>query len=218
MGGTPGPDWLVEWEGYVDWVAAFVDATIGPGRPFALAGSSFGGWVALRLLERDPDRVDGLLLSVPAVHLNPANRRRPPRRVLVPADDALLSDVAEDEQGWRAVGVVQTAETLDGFRRGTKLGVQAADHAFLDGLDPALERAQPGGRLAAPFDRPALILAGRQDHLAGYADAVDLLESFPRATLAVLDRAGHGVPNEQRGLFRALVGEWLDRVAEARPG
>jgi hypothetical protein len=41
-----------------------------------------------------------------------------------------------------------------------------------------------------------------------------LLEHYPRATFAVLDRAGHGLPHEQVGLLTALMGEWLDRVRE----
>ena len=44
-----------------------------------------------------------------------------------------------------------------------------------------------------------------------------MLEHFPRATFAVLDRAGHALPHEQPGLIRALVTEWLDRVHEHHP-
>ena len=63
-----------------------------------------------------------------------------------------------------------------------------------------------------PFGRPSLLLAGRQDSATGYVDLVALSESFPRATLAVLDRAGHAVAEEQRPVFRALVESWLDRM------
>jgi pimeloyl-ACP methyl ester carboxylesterase len=65
-----------------------------------------------------------------------------------------------------------------------------------------------------------LILTGRQDASVGYAGAWRLLEHYPRATFAVLDRAGHGLPHEQVELLGALLGEWLDRVGEhrARPG
>ena len=56
---------------------------------------------------------------------------------------------------------------------------------------------------------------GRQDSAVGYVDAWHVLENYPRATYAVLDRAGHGLGEEQKGLFRALAGEWLDRVEES---
>ena len=56
---------------------------------------------------------------------------------------------------------------------------------------------------------------GRQDSISGYRDAWAILENYPRATFAVLDRAGHGLGVEQRSLLGVLVDEWLDRVEEA---
>ena len=68
--------------------------------------------------------------------------------------------------------------------------------------------------LPTPFDGPTLMLTARQDHLCGYRDAWDLLDNYPRATFAVLDRAGHFVNIEQDVLCQALMREWLDRVEE----
>jgi hypothetical protein len=50
--------------------------------------------------------------------------------------------------------------------------------------------------------------------MVGYADAWALLEDYPRATFAVLDRADHDLPIQQDNLYRALVANWLDRVVE----
>ena len=50
--------------------------------------------------------------------------------------------------------------------------------------------------------------------MVGYRQAWDILENYPRATFAVLDRAGHCLEIEQEVLFHALAGEWLDRVRE----
>lgn len=50
----------------------------------------------------------------------------------------------------------------------------------------------------------------------GYRDARATREHYPRATFAVLDRAGHNVHIEQSQLLNALVHEWLDRVEDAR--
>ena len=51
------------------------------------------------------------------------------------------------------------------------------------------------------------------EHVVLHASG-DLLEHYPRATFAVLDRAGHALPHEQQGLLAALLGEWLHRVRE----
>jgi pimeloyl-ACP methyl ester carboxylesterase len=68
--------------------------------------------------------------------------------------------------------------------------------------------------LPEPFPAPTLILTGRQDSMCGYREAWKIFDNYPRATFAVLDRAGHLLGWEQQSLFRALASEWLDRVEE----
>jgi pimeloyl-ACP methyl ester carboxylesterase len=64
-----------------------------------------------------------------------------------------------------------------------------------------------------PFPGPSLIITGRQDANVGYRDAWNIVEKYPRATYAVLDRAGHEL-EEKEYLVSALVNDWLDRVEE----
>jgi pimeloyl-ACP methyl ester carboxylesterase len=92
--------------------------------------------------------------------------------------------------------------------------VQMADHAFLERLDKTPDFSFDVDTLAEPLAGPTLILTGRQDHACGYRDAWDLLENYPRATFAVLDRAGHLLGLAQQELASALTREWLDRVEE----
>jgi len=74
------------------------------------------------------------------------------------------------------------------------------------GLSFDLAEAEKG------FGRPTLIVAARQDTTVGYRDAWNILESYPRATFAVIDRADHGWPLESPRLLAALVEDWLDRI------
>lgn len=55
---------------------------------------------------------------------------------------------------------------------------------------------------------------GRQDSYEGYKDAWTILERYPRATFAVIDRAGHNLQIEQPEIFNSLVNEWLTAVEE----
>ncbi len=68
--------------------------------------------------------------------------------------------------------------------------------------------------LKKPFDKPSLLLTGRQDHWTGYKGAWDFYENYPRGSYVVLDKAGHGLQYEQVLLFNVLADEWLDRVEE----
>ena len=65
----------------------------------------------------------------------------------------------------------------------------------------------------AVFEKPSLLVAGRQDWMSGYLDSVDLMHRYTRATLAVLDSAGHGLAFERPEVFTALIADWLQRVA-----
>jgi len=62
------------------------------------------------------------------------------------------------------------------------------------------------------FPPPTLIAAGRRDSVAGYTDAVELLERYPRAMLAVVEDAGHALMHERPELLAVLLGDWLDRA------
>lgn len=65
---------------------------------------------------------------------------------------------------------------------------------------------------SSAFTAPTLIVAGRRDSVVGVADAAELLERYPHATLAVIEDAGHALMHERPELLAALLGDWLDRA------
>jgi pimeloyl-ACP methyl ester carboxylesterase len=210
-GRSPGAERLASPDGMLGAMLAFIDAVI-PGQRFVLAGLSYGGYLARGVVHRRAAAIDGLLLCAPQVKDDPAEAQLPPQTTLV-ADQALA-----DELGPGASLVVAQTPRVGEAVRELFAEVRQADHAFLARLEAAGAFSFDVDALPAPFDRPTLILTARQDHLCGYRDAWALLDTYPRATFAVLDRAGHFVNIEQDGLCRALIGEWLDRVEESSAG
>jgi pimeloyl-ACP methyl ester carboxylesterase len=215
MGRTAGPEWISDQAGLLDATLRFMDA-VAPNQRFATVGVSYGGFLALGVLHERPDRLEGLMLWSPML-VHPSKAKVPDHHVFHhdPEVDGMLE---EGEEAWLDISVVHTAETLAAFRTTVKPGLMVADRGFLR-AGRLQEMTFPFDQLAlpAPFGGPSLLLTGRQDSAVGYADLVSLHESFPRATLAVIDRAGHGVAEEQRSLFRALVGDWLDRMESEPP-
>jgi pimeloyl-ACP methyl ester carboxylesterase len=219
MGQTPGPAWLTNNDQVLDVILAFIDAVI-PAQRFVLAGVSYGGYLARGVVCRRAAWMDGLLLLVPGgttagvAHL-------PPKTTLVTdpafvtelqAAGAVPKDVVER---FIDVAVIQGPKMLKALQDYLPYA-QSADYAFLERLDQDHRFSGDVDTLAAPFLSPTLILTGRQDHWSGYQDAWAILENYPRATFAVLDRAGHAVWVEQEDLVTALIREWLDRVEEWR--
>src|SRR5437660_8586713 len=205
-GRTPSVDRLATHDQMLDAVLAFIDTVI-PGQRFVLAGLSYGGYLARGVVYHRAVSIDGVLLCAPQVKADPTQAHLPPRTTLVedPALVAELGPVAD-------LIVVQSPTVVEAVRE-VLAEIQLADHSH----QARLEAAGPSSFEVAPpvpFSGPTLILTARQDNIVGYRDAWDLLDTYPRATFAVLDRAGHFVPIEQEALCHALMREGLDRVEE----
>jgi pimeloyl-ACP methyl ester carboxylesterase len=193
-------------------VLDFMDA-IAPGERFTITGTSYRGFLARGVLYRRPAQIDGVLLNVPVVEFVASKRDLPAHRVL--REDADFLGALEPDEHWlRDFVVVQSPELLMEFRASIFPAGAMADQEFLKRLRTSPAFAFDVDALPEPFPAPALILTGRFDHWCGYQEAYRLLDHYPRATFAVLDRSGHALSHEQKALFKALVGEWLDRVEE----
>lgn len=210
MGKTRAPDWITQQDQMLEIVIEFMDA-VAPGERFVVAGTSYGGRLARGVVYCRGDQLDGLLLNVPSIGTDAAKQHLPPFRV-VQEDADFLAALTADEQYMRELFVVQSVDILSGFRQVLSSAFAIADPALAQRLQSKFSFAVD--ELPTPFPAPALFLTGRQDNKCGYQGAYQLLDNYPRATFAVLDRAGHVLELEQKALFRALVNEWLDRVEE----
>ncbi len=206
----------------LDVVLAFIDRVVPEGR-FVLAGTSLGAYLARAVAARCRPRMAGLLLRVPCIVADTGRRTLPAFRPLV-RDEALVASLDAAENAVLGEILVQTPGYLEAQRRKVHSLIQPAIEAsrpFVPEMraDPrryGFSFDLPG--LEKSFDRPTLIIAGRQDITVGYRDAWEILESYPRATFAVIDRADHSWPVEEPNLLAALVEDWLNRIALAESG
>lgn len=214
-GKTPGREWIKESDDVLQIILDFIDNLI-PNAKFGLVGLSYGGYLAQGIIHQRPEQVAGLLLIVPRVVSSPTERNLPKKRVLVRDDEFLEKMDAKTREGFEDVAVLQTQDIWNRYEREVTSGVNVADKVFLQRLDPSIDAFSfDTEAMSKRFEKPTLIITGRQDHIVGYQDAWTILENYPRATFSVLDRAGHALQIEQEGLFNALVNEWLDRVEES---
>lgn len=201
---------------------AFVDRVL-PTERFLLAGTSLGAYLARAVAARRRSRIAGLLLRVPCIVTEDARRTLPAFRPLV-RNDALIAALAEEERTALGNVIVQTPDYIEALRQRTRALVEPAIAATAPIANEI--RAEPRryafsfdlAEAEKNFDEPTLIIAARQDGTVGYRDAWDILESYPRATFAVVDRATHGWPLETPNLLAALVDDWLARIDLAERG
>jgi pimeloyl-ACP methyl ester carboxylesterase len=155
-------------------------------------------------------------LIVPRVVSSPAERTLPQKRVLARESKFLETIDEKARAGFEEVAVLQTKDHWNRYVKDITSGVNVADNVFLQRLNPAIDSFSfDTEAMTKKFEKPTLILTGHQDHIVGYRDAWTVIENYPRATFAVLDRAGHALQIEQEQIFNVLVNEWLDRVEES---
>jgi pimeloyl-ACP methyl ester carboxylesterase len=199
MGRTPAPAALRSADDVLEVLLAFADQVVGQ-EPALLVGHSAGAYYGQALAARRPDRVAGLALVCP---LLVGVRDVPEHHPVVAAGD--LGDAE-----FLGYFVVQTPAMLDRYERFVAPAVPLADAAAMERIAERWELTVPEG---VAYEGPTLVVAGRQDSSVGYAAAADLLDYYPRATVAVLDGAGHALPHEQPELLAGLLRDWLARTA-----
>ena len=190
-------------------VCDFIDRVI-HNQQFTLLGLSVGGYLAQGVVLRKARLIDGVAFLVPWFG---DEDKSLPASISMQRDPQAMEKLSpEDAKNLAGLAVIQNQKVVDWYRqvviaaRKEGQGIELRQKTYTIDLLEGFE----------PFEKPALILTGRQDSHVGYHAAWETLACYPRATFAVLDCAGHALGVEQEGLFQALVNEWLDRVEELK--
>ncbi len=212
MGTTPPDEEIDNSDKMLNLIWEIADSLL-PNESFLLAGESYGGYLARGMVRQQPERIDGLLLICPLVEIDPMKRKTPVHLPLVRDSEFMSRLDFDDRCEFESFAVIQTEETYRRYEKEIQSGFRLAHQGYLSRFQ---KYGYPLGfevdDLKESFDKPALILAGRQDSIVGYGDAQRLLDIYPRAALAILDCAGHFLQIEQSRVFNRLVNNWLDRV------
>lgn len=205
------PDWFQGLDSVVDLLVAFMEA-VAPGERFAIYGGSWGGYVIRGVVQRRLKQINGVLLSNPVVVWDLASLDLPAQQTIY--HDPEMTAALKPEEAWISGLFVAESLAALNFLRAEFLPYMTNPHPAV------MARLGNGGftfdpdALPEPCPAPTLIITGRQDSVVGYNEAWSLLDNFPRASLVVLDRAGHLLGVEQADLQNTLISEWLDRVEE----
>ncbi|MBO8157142.1 MAG: alpha/beta hydrolase [Bacillaceae bacterium] len=209
MGRTKGGKHISGSDDMLDAVIRFIDKVI-PEQSFLLAGESYGGYLSLGIIEKKADQVEGAAFICPMI-IPEVEERALPEHTVIAEDQDFMGQLQHDyKKDFCSVSVVHDEYNWKRFESEVVSGAERADSEFLAKIK------QHYGFTFHPiqtvFDKPCVFLTGKQDSGVGYKDAFHIQDYFPRATFAVLDKAGHLLQMEQPGLFNAHIQEWLDRT------
>lgn len=192
-----------------DSIAALADDALrqAPEGPLALVGHSMGGYVALEILRKAPQRVERLALL--NTHARPdseeATQNRRSLMALAKTDfpavvDALMPRLMTEAH--------QSDESLRGIILEMALGV--GKEGFARQETAIIGRIDSRPHLAA-IRCPTLVVAARHDQLMPLAILEELASGIPGSHFEVVEESGHMSTLEQPEKVAGLLGDWHSR-------
>ncbi|MFS1515911.1 alpha/beta fold hydrolase [Bacillus sp. SCS-151] len=213
MGKTKDYNEVKNSDDMLDIVIEFIDKLI-PNESFLVVGESYGGYIARGIIHKKKKEVDGAAFICPVIIPEMSERTLPDHSIIY-KDNEFLEQLDEDErEGFDSISVVQDEYNFYRFKNEILLGCNIADEQFLAKIKQQYSFTFDVDQDL--YELPSVFLLGRQDSMVGFKDALDLIDKFPRATFAILDKAGHNLQIEQKALFDTHIIDWLTRVTEKK--
>jgi pimeloyl-ACP methyl ester carboxylesterase len=163
-----------------DWAAQLLRDFDGP---LVAVGASMGGYCALALARRAPERILGMVLIGSRADADTFERRRLRERTIIDLRLGQAPDRAEDDANLEHLAVAQEA---------------MRDRLDLSGV-------------VASFGGPLLICIGDRDELVSVAEAEQLAASALDGRLEVFPGAGHFVAVDQPDRFNEVLLDFLSQ-------
>ncbi|MGZ4689283.1 MAG: alpha/beta fold hydrolase [Acidimicrobiia bacterium] len=175
-------------------------------------GLSLGGWLALELATRYPERVSKMVLVNPVgLHLDEA-----PIAEMFGRTPGELADMLFADQDYPLAAAMHAMDAFAGdVGKETEIPLEfvlpmwkALGATARIGWDPYLHNPKLRGRLRR-ITAPTLIVAGAQDGLVPPIYAETFAAEIPGARLEVIEGAAHWLPFEKPDELAAAVREFL---------
>ena len=173
---------------------------------FALAGLSMGGIVAMEVVRQAPERVTRLALmdTNPLAETDTVKARRGPQMDKVRAGG--LSGVMRDEM--KPNYLADTPNRAAILDLCMEMALDLGPEVFLRQSTALMNRPDQSETLKA-FKIPALVLCGRHDALCPVHRHELMAGLLPKATLTIIDGAGHLPTLETPDQTTAALTAWL---------
>ena len=163
-----------------DWAAQLLREIDGP---LVTVGASMGGYCALAMARRAPERIPGMVLVGSRADADSFERRRFRQQMITDLRAGDRPDRAEDDSNLEHLAVAQEA---------------MRDRLDLSGV-------------AASFGGPLLVCVGEHDELVTVPEAQQLAESALDGRLEVFPGAGHFAALDQPERFNEVLLEFVSQ-------
>lgn len=174
--------------------------------PIYICGFSFGGYVALSMLERAPELIKGFILlaamSTADSEKQIEARKKALSRVengeyfMMMEDNAPITfhpDSLKDEKIMRLRSKIVQEYGPDLFAQHVKATMIRPDRTMIFQQAPI----------------PKLVIAGKEDRVVQSDQLQKLAQSTPNTTYHVIEQTGHMIPMEQPAAVAKVIQDWM---------
>ena len=173
---------------------------------FLLCGYSFGGYVALAMLEAAPERIQALALVGSLPTADDAARLEGRRRGIEAALDGRYLELVESQTA-NAMHALSLTNTPLLERRRAMVAEYGAERFVAHSRAAAVRPDRTEALRTAPH---LLLAAGETDALAPAPALHALADRIPGASVAIIPAAGHLAPLEQPEATADALRAWLE--------
>ena len=211
-GDSPAPEGDYTIDEMADDVIELLD-TLGLEAPVVVGGLSMGGYVALSLVARYPERVRALMLMdtrAAADTPEAAEKREELARAVLAANDPgpvveamiprLFARITREERPERVTPIRELME------RNTPRGIVGALRAMATRPDRRADLAS--------IRVPTLVMVGEEDVVTPPEEAQGLADAIAGAGLEVIPDAGHLAPYENHAVANGVLLRFLDALPQ----
>jgi proline iminopeptidase len=208
--------WVADLEGVRNWIGA---------ERIAVAGGSYGGFIAMEYAARHPDRVGAVLLRDTSAdngnqELAVRNAAASSRvRIDQAKLDRIMSGTVRDDEDlrdcWREILPLYDHDydpaKVEQRAAATPYHYRTHNYAFAHN--------QPNydiKHLLPSITAPTLVTVGRHDWITPVSCSETIAELIPNAELRVFEQSGHSPQVEEADLWEATVREFLGNLPEWR--
>lgn len=187
----------------IDAIAAEILADAPP--RFALAGFSFGGYVALAIAARAPERIERLALIATGANADSPEAAASRQRLIEIAQSDYASIDGRMTKFLLHPDRVEDAEIHEKRRRMSR---DYGAARFIAQQRAAMGRPARDSVLAS-IRVPTLVAVGREDRITPLAQHEEMARRVPAAELVVFEHCGHLVPLEAPLELAEAISKWM---------
>ncbi len=206
FGGSPLGEDEPSLDHVTDDVVALLDAK-GIDRA-VLGGLSMGGYAAMAMLRRHPERIAGLVLADTKAGADPPDAAANRERIAATLDGDPDSSVLSDDVLPTLLGPSTMQRRALVYGR-VKALVQSAPAAGAAWAERAMAARPDSFDTLRSVRVPTLVIVGAEDELAPVADAEAIADAVANAKLVRVPESGHLSAVEAPDAFASALGEFL---------